>query len=57
MPFDKAGRQAYFKNKMATLRANTAPYGWDLPWSAVFKRTLEAFARGEVPNMYGEMIS
>jgi DDB1- and CUL4-associated factor 13 len=26
----------------------------DLSWSAVLKRTFEAYIRGEVPNMYGE---
>ncbi|GAA5869166.1 hypothetical protein JCM8547_005158 [Rhodosporidiobolus lusitaniae] len=29
----------------------------DLPWSAVLKRTFEAFLRGETPNMYGEWIN
>jgi WD repeat and SOF domain-containing protein 1 len=29
----------------------------DLPWSAVLKRTFEAFVRGETPNMYGEWIN
>lgn len=28
----------------------------DLDWSAVFKRTFEAYIRGERPNLYGEMI-
>lgn len=28
----------------------------DLDWSAVIKRTFEAFIRGERPNMYGEWI-
>ena len=28
----------------------------DLDWSAVIKRTLEAYVRGETPNMYGEWI-
>lgn len=28
----------------------------DLPWSAVMKRTFEAYIRGEQPNMYGEWI-
>lgn len=28
----------------------------DLDWSAVMKRTFEAFIRGETPNMYGEWI-
>lgn len=39
-------------------RSTTGVYGpsdqWDVPWSAVFKRTYEAFMRGEQPNMYGE---
>jgi WD repeat and SOF domain-containing protein 1 len=26
----------------------------DLSWSAVLKRTFEAYVRGETPNMYGE---
>lgn len=26
----------------------------DLSWSAVLKRTFEAYVRGEIPNMYGE---
>ncbi|GAA5982944.1 hypothetical protein JCM10908_006844 [Rhodotorula pacifica] len=29
----------------------------DLPWSAVLKRTFEAYLRGERPNMYGEYIN
>ena len=29
----------------------------DLDWSAVLKRTFEAFIRGETPNLYGEQIS
>lgn len=29
----------------------------DLSWSAVLKRTFEAFLRGETPNMYGEWIN
>ncbi|GAA5877891.1 hypothetical protein JCM3774_001761 [Rhodotorula dairenensis] len=29
----------------------------DLPWSAVLKRTFEAYIRGERPNMYGEYIN
>ena len=28
----------------------------DLSWSAVLKRTFEAYVRGERPNMYGEWI-
>jgi WD repeat and SOF domain-containing protein 1 len=28
----------------------------DLDWSAVLKRTFEAYIRGERPNMYGEWI-
>ena len=28
----------------------------DLSWSAVLKRTFEAYVRGEQPNMYGEWI-
>lgn len=28
----------------------------DLDWSAVLKRTFEAYVRGERPNMYGEWI-
>lgn len=28
----------------------------DLDWSAVIKRTFEAYIRGERPNMYGEWI-
>ncbi|KAL6310082.1 hypothetical protein BKA93DRAFT_814404 [Sparassis latifolia] len=28
----------------------------DLDWSAVLKRTFEAYVRGEAPNMYGEWI-
>lgn len=28
----------------------------DLDWSAVMKRTFEAYIRGERPNMYGEWI-
>lgn len=28
----------------------------DLSWSAVLKRTFEAYIRGEQPNMYGEWI-
>ncbi|SGY17886.1 BQ5605_C015g07923 [Microbotryum silenes-dioicae] len=29
----------------------------DLSWSAVLKRTFEAFIRGETPNMYGEWLN
>ncbi|KAM0752691.1 hypothetical protein T439DRAFT_180554 [Meredithblackwellia eburnea MCA 4105] len=29
----------------------------DLSWSTVFKRTFEAFIRGERPNMYGEWLT
>lgn len=29
----------------------------DLSWSAVLKRTFEAYLRGETPNMYGEWIN
>jgi WD repeat and SOF domain-containing protein 1 len=29
----------------------------DLSWSAVLKRTFEAYVRGETPNMYGEWIN
>lgn len=29
----------------------------DLSWSAVLKRTFEAYIRGERPNMYGEYIT
>lgn len=28
----------------------------DLDWSAVLKRTFEAYIRGERPNMYGEWL-
>lgn len=28
----------------------------DLSWSAVLKRTFEAYLRGERPNMYGEWL-
>lgn len=28
----------------------------DLSWSAVMKRTFEAYIRGEQPNMYGEWL-
>jgi len=28
----------------------------DLDWATVIKRTLEAYVRGERPNMYGEWI-
>jgi DDB1- and CUL4-associated factor 13 len=28
----------------------------DLDWSAVIKRTFEAYIRGERPNMYGEWL-
>lgn len=28
----------------------------DLDWSAVLKRTFEAYIRGERPNMYGEWV-
>ena len=28
----------------------------DLSWSAVLKRTFEAYIRGERPNMYGEWL-
>jgi DDB1- and CUL4-associated factor 13 len=28
----------------------------DLSWSAVMKRTFEAYIRGERPNMYGEWL-
>ena len=28
----------------------------DLSWSAVLKRTFEAYVRGERPNMYGEWL-
>jgi DDB1- and CUL4-associated factor 13 len=28
----------------------------DLDWSAVMKRTFEAYIRGERPNMYGEWL-
>ncbi len=28
----------------------------DLGWSAVLKRTFEAYIRGERPNMYGEYL-
>jgi WD repeat and SOF domain-containing protein 1 len=29
----------------------------DLDWSAVMKRTFEAYVRGERPNMYGEWLN
>lgn len=29
----------------------------DLSWSAVMKRTFEAYLRAERPNMYGEWIT
>ena len=29
----------------------------DLDWSAVMKRTFEAYVRGERPNMYGEWLA
>jgi WD repeat and SOF domain-containing protein 1 len=29
----------------------------DLSWSAVVKRTMEGYLRGERPNMYGEWIN
>lgn len=29
----------------------------DLSWSAVLKRTFEAYIRGERPNMYGEWLA
>ena len=35
---------------------NVADDKRDLDWSAVLKRTFEAFIRGETPNMYGEHI-
>ena len=28
----------------------------DLDWSAVLKRVMESYIRGERPNMYGEML-
>jgi len=36
---------------------NVADDKRDLDWSAVLKRTFEAFVRGETPNMYGEHIA
>lgn len=36
---------------------NVADDKRDLDWSAVLKRTFEAFVRGETPNMYGEHIT
>jgi len=36
---------------------NVADDKRDLDWSAVLKRTFEAFVRGETPNMYGEYIA
>ncbi|GAA5974667.1 hypothetical protein JCM11641_007049 [Rhodosporidiobolus odoratus] len=38
-------------------RVEDEEHGRDLPWSAVLKRTFEAFVRGETPNMYGEWIN
>lgn len=29
---------------------------WELPWSTVLKRTMEAYLRREAPNMYGEWL-
>ena len=52
------GRQAYWEHEYDEPAWPVTPGKdkRDLDWSAVIKRTFEAYIRGEAPNMYGEWL-
>ena len=45
-----------FSNAEPPLNHSGEPAGYELSWSALMKRTFEAYIRGEQPNMYGEWL-
>jgi WD repeat and SOF domain-containing protein 1 len=63
---ERAAREAHVARSGEAAPTDTRAPEWadtpenderDLAWSAVLKRTFEAYVRGDAPNMYGEWIA